>query len=130
MRWREDSQPARCRFHPVKAFRFYLREPVVPPSRDAAEMSAGERLRLRVSFQQSRDRLRRRIGAFFCCILIAGIATFCIGKAVGREAAIFPVIVLLFAFAIVTMILLPHPRCPACENNLETISRFCPECGL
>jgi predicted RNA-binding Zn-ribbon protein involved in translation (DUF1610 family) len=110
----------------MRSFQLY-RKPLVEPIRYVNDYTPEERGRLHEAFQQVAAKYRRHIGTALAAAV--GFAGCCILGAALREPAIGWLAMVCWLVALCASVTSPPLVCPGCDNRIETINRYCPDCG-
>ncbi len=111
----------------VRPFRLY-RKPIVVPERYVSDYTPQERDKLYETFQQVAASHRRHVRAALCAGV--GFASCCVlGALLLREPAVACAAIAFWLVMVGAAVTGPPLVCPGCDNWLETINRYCPECG-
>ena len=113
----------------MKSFRFYLRHPIITPSRLVTDYSADEVADFRRGFklvaEKYRFKTRLSVGGFLAALFF----TFC-GLWLPYPFWIYSLIAILCSLVVTAFGASEFPVCPGCENTLDAgIGAYCPECG-
>ena len=112
----------------MRSFQLY-RKPVVPPNRFVGDYAPAELAELQRTFQVIAAKYRQhRRWVIFALVGFVGS-----GAAAALFQQIWIVVYLGMPFLLVSfaaMATAPPLVCPGCDNSVETIGRYCPECGL